>query len=1205
MEEQRQTVQDQKMDSWDDKTKREALGYTWEIAQQVRSYMSHAIEYANNCHNEAPKQFWEKLFAEMKERNVRGKKKKDRPIREKGDPNNPPPNPYRELDVQEVLKFLCFGDRRNIPEGEDDSQYFFTDFSFRTNERSIYQKQTLSTALGIRNTSHGHPSDQVEKEMSREELERIKNVYQDVTRPLERSSLPWRPPEMEDVADYWREVEKEITKRFEALPLSLEELGQELFNKTEADGLSPKEWEQLYCIAKELDLEMRGDMIYRQPDRERLLRNMRWIQLALNHGKVTPEAVEAEKERQRQAEQAREGAQRQMEEREAQMTAPLWTPVPWEAARALRRGREGSMLPLTDRLWQALLGGFQLLVDESIFLSEDGRRLLEKLQSLLTMSRGILAVDASVVSSIFRQYRSTKPYTKLELAEMEPEEREEMQQQREKAHKEAKTAIKRLRALRESKCLEVRNSPTDSRNSYDNIASLARLFPKTRFLVLTLDQQLAEELSRLKSGNAVAAKPIPSDNSKENTLLFYRATRGIYEEMLKSPPEPPRAPAPQTEAVPQGRAAAQADDDPQAQAGPAAKYISRELMAPPQEDIGLSPEWAEILADPAPQGQETPRQEAAARTDAAPQVSAPRKAAPTPKAPAVPKVVTDHKEWNRVLPVTRLPAREGEAVIAKFKDGSRETLRLGEFLNRGGEGSIYLTERGNLAAKIYLERHLTQGRLEKLSHMISVDPELDGLCWPQALLYNSKEEWVGFLMPLAKGKELASTVFTPGRDCINIKKMGWSRKNLAEIAGNIADLFGRMHKKGILMGDVNPRNFMVDRDCTVYFVDCDSYQFDDFPCPVFSPLFLPPEVHEWMRSTPGGASSSFIRTRDHELYSIAVLLFEILFLGKAPYESRNTNIDDVVQAIIDGNFPYPFNRGGSEDDDGDEKVVQRTPMQAPVGVWRYIWSQMPHSLKTDFYETFTRSRDTRLAAAGWAWEMRKYKELIEMEGSNFSDELMPTTFKVVSGEDGKEVTKMVDLVCEECGMHFNLAEEIYRRQKKHGGRVLCNPCRDRLRNFEERPKQVTCTHCGKEFQSTVAKWMRHEKNGSPIYCPDCVRETVICSVCGRPYEENRKKADRLREQHKQLVCPECTKRKYLQVTCSQCGKSYQDLREKVEQLQAAKKELLCPECYEKNFIQVTCSKCGKTYREHIDQVQNMQRMNRPILCPDCRPRRRI
>lgn len=1054
---------------WDRKMKGDVISYIRDLGDQMRDYFSYAIEYVNNKEGEPKEQYWRNLFcpSRLNSKQIqeeRGRTGEADAVRK----DICPENPYREQDIQALWKFLYYGKNRALPKGEsDDSQYFYKFFNLTRDRGSSYKSQyegRLMTAILSRNKVMAHVSQNQEMAANWTMLNDILENYKALTDCMDRKDV-WRPADIERVRDFWAHSDREVRRRFGSLPLSLKELGEELFS---VETLSPQQKNQLWEIVQLLRLEVKNGLVYEEPSRDDLLDRMRRF---INKGEMSVAAAEQTQKEQIQEKNAREEAQRQLEEQEAHLEGPLWTPLPEQEARTLRQA--GTMFRLTEKLWQVLLNQFQLLVDESLFLAPEGRDLLMGLQSVLAARHAKLPLDASVVGAIFRQFRSSVPYTPLELAEMDPESRVELQKLRQELHQEAKTAIKVMRHLRERSCLEVMSSPTDSRNSYENIAFLARKYPNSRFLVLTLDRQLAEELSQIKSHNAVAAKP-----GLDGNLFLFRATREIYTAMLRPAPKRDVPASVQPEHVPE------------------------------EQPVSSLP-------------QDTP---AGAQPDT-------------------------------ILPVRQMP-EQGGMIVADFGDGMTENLRLGKFLNSGGEGSIYLTSQSELVAKIYFPKHLTQQRLEKLKHMVAADPKIEGLCWPNALLYNSLGEWIGFLMPKAEGKELATTVFTPGRGCCNITAMGWDRRHLVTIAGNIAALFAEMHKQGILMGDVNPRNFMVKPDCTVYFVDCDSYQFDHFSCPVFSPLFLPPEVHARMRATPGNSSSSFIRTHENELYSIAVLLFEVMFLGKAPYESRNSNNDDVIQAIIDGDFPYPYKSNDEEEEDRT-----RSAILPPLGRWRNIWSHMPYSVKTGFYNAFTKKN--RLSAAAWAQTMWSYRKMIE-EGKS-SDELMPTKYKVLTNQDGLEATKMVDLVCEQCGTPFNQAEDVIRRRQKHGEKILCDTCRNRQRNFEQRSWTVKCDHCGKEYQSNVAAWMEHENSGKPLYCPDCVNTTVTCSRCRHTYTERREKVDRLREK----------------------GQS-----------------LLCPSCFQEMFTPMTCSECGATYSEHVDTVKNLERMGRPPLCPKCRNRKR-
>ena len=932
-EERIQTVEKQDEFEWEDVQKSEVISYIRALGDKMRDYFSYAIQYANEQEHEAPEEFWRKLFCERKT------PKQDPIQREKGSkmdrervrrgeitpeeakvfvPDVCPANPYQELDIQALCKYLRYGDDRKFPEGEeDDSKNFYKFFQFKKDEndevplndlrdfkskkpnldridrlcrykssKKVYITQ-LDHAIKLRNEDMAHVSGGAQARTTWDTLDYAVSIYEYLTAQMQRRK-GWMPENLTSLKDFWKNIRTEIKTKFGTAPLELKKLGQELF-LTEGEELSSQQWGYLEEICRDLSLDCRNGMIYHwKSGRNKLLAAMQMIYRNMyENGTVTEETAAAVLEEQDRKAQELEEKMRQTEERENHITAPLWSPIPQKAARALRQG--GPLLHMTEKVWQTLLDGFQVLVDESIFLSPEGREVLMGLQNALAVRHAKLTVDASVVSAIFHQFRTSAPYTALELADMEAESREEMQKLRQKVHQETKTAIKVLRHLREHSCLEVAASPTDSRSSYENIAWLARIYPEARFLVLTLDRQLAEELSQLKSRNAVTAKP-----DLEGNLLFFRSTRAIYTDMLRPVQE-------------------------------AALLVHQKPGAGTEVSVPAQPQTEPNVA-------------------------------PTSGAAG--------GKQDTILHVRRIP-KVGEMVAAEYGDGATENLRLGKFLNSGGEGSIYLTSRNDLVAKIYLEKHLTQGRLEKLRHMVAANPKINGLCWPCALLYNSFGEWIGFLMPKAEGKELATTVFTPGRGCCNIKNMGWSRRHLVSIAANIADLFSDMHRSGILMGDVNPRNFMVRPDCTVYFVDCDSYQFDGFSCPVFSPLFLPPEVHQRMRGTPQSGSSSFTRTQENELYSIAVLLFEVLFLGKAPYESRNGNNDDVIQAIIDGDFPYPF-RGEEE----DENVTRRSAMMAPVGRWRYIWSNLPYGVKEAFYDVFSKEDKARPSASAWARTMR-------------------------------------------------------------------------------------------------------------------------------------------------------------------------------------------------------------------------------------------
>ena len=454
-------------------------------------------------------------------------------------------------------------------------------------------------------------------------------------------------------------------------------------------------------------------------------------------------------------------------------------------------------------------------------------------------------------------------------------------------------------------------------------------------------------------------------------------------------------------------------------------------------------------------------------------------------------------------------AAAGTVLNAAWPDGSYTEIRLMSKIGEGGEGQIFRTSSPeNLVAKIYTGRRMNTERRNKLDYMVQHDPHIHGLCWPCATLYTADEIPVGFLMPGAAGAELALTVFHPGRGFRRIIERGWTRKSLAQIAANIASVFAQMHSHDILMGDINPRNFMVAPDCSVSFVDCDSYQIGTFGCPVGTVRYTPPERHRAMKRA-GKVDFGFTRTIQDEQYSLAVLLFEILTLGRAPYESRNNNNQDVVDAIIAGTFPYPY-RSDDEDRPANNKL------NPPVGFSRYIWSHTTRRVKTPFYNTFTNKR--RSTAAEWAETMTEYVRQIELGHS--TDELVPNSYKDISdtSEDG---TEMVDLVCERCEKPFNLGKDVYERRQASHEPMLCLFCRDILQNLNRRAYRATCSECGKEFDTNAGKVLSLQRKNKDILCPDCL-STRRCDDCGA-FIRNRSAAQirEMRMKGKPAWCSSC------------------------------------------------------------------------------------
>ncbi|HEY6565254.1 MAG TPA: hypothetical protein VIY86_12195, partial [Pirellulaceae bacterium] len=145
---------------------------------------------------------------------------------------------------------------------------------------------------------------------------------------------------------------------------------------------------------------------------------------------------------------------------------------------------------------------------------------------------------------------------------------------------------------------------------------------------------------------------------------------------------------------------------------------------------------------------------------------------------------------------------------------------------------------------------------------------------------------------------------------------------------NLAAAFDAMHAHGIIVGDVNQGNLMVDAQMCVRFIDCDSFQIRTgdrvFPCPVGTPHFTPPELQ-------AKRLVEIERTVNHDAFGLAVLIFHLLFVGRHPFAGRFRSSAEVTieKAIGDRLFAFSKKLIGTQ---VDPPVASLTMDDIPTGV---------------------------------------------------------------------------------------------------------------------------------------------------------------------------------------------------------------------------------------------------------------------------------
>ncbi|MBQ9478827.1 MAG: zinc-ribbon domain containing protein [Selenomonadaceae bacterium] len=487
-------------------------------------------------------------------------------------------------------------------------------------------------------------------------------------------------------------------------------------------------------------------------------------------------------------------------------------------------------------------------------------------------------------------------------------------------------------------------------------------------------------------------------------------------------------------------------------------------------------------------------------------------------------------------------------LTAEVQEGSKLTTRdrkpieLKKKLASGGEGIIYSTNT-EYVAKIYKPEHLTIRRQKKLMMMLSRPIKYDGLCWPVTELYNNQSEFVGFLMPVAKGEQIQRSIFLPMIFKEDFPE--WKRHDMVELCLTILRKIIFLHEHNVVIGDLNPANILVVSPKEVYFVDVDSYQIEDFPCPVGTINYTAPEIQQKNFGT-------FLRTMGNENFAVATLLFMLMLPGKTPYDQQGG--EDPVTNIINMDFSYPF----GEESNG----------RTPDGPWRFMWSHMTYKIKEAFYNTFKKGKryaleDERLSSKDWYDLFNEYLRLLNngklIAQDAMSDDIFPTRFKY----DPKS-NYVKCMFCDEL-----ILESLNRK--------VCRQCGNK------EIKTYKCKGCGKEMVFTY-----HEKYNRGLvrgyaYCQDCRTKVVYsayCTQCGEHYEMTGGETDFFLTRGSELprICQKCRQRNHELVKCLICKRDV-ELGDTDEIDDTGK--YICNDCQSKVIDTYPCEECGETINQTV------------------------
>lgn len=282
-----------------------------------------------------------------------------------------------------------------------------------------------------------------------------------------------------------------------------------------------------------------------------------------------------------------------------------------------------------------------------------------------------------------------------------------------------------------------------------------------------------------------------------------------------------------------------------------------------------------------------------------------------------------------------------------FIDG--KSRPLGQRIGKGGEGEIYLLADERLVAiKIYTVAEIGD-RASKVRALVAgkLAEKAPLVAFPIAEATTKDGKFLGFAMRLVEGHKPLHELYAPGSRKIHFAHADY--RFLVRSAANIARAVASVHASGCVIGDINHSGFLVSPKAVVALIDADSFQVTTakgrFLCRVGVPEYTPPELQ-------GKSLAGVVRTVNHDAFGLAVIIFQLLFMGRHPFVGtvRKGDIPPLSENIEKFRYVYAEDRDvGMDQPPATPAISDFYPALVPV-----FNSAFSHA-----------SRESRPSAASW------------------------------------------------------------------------------------------------------------------------------------------------------------------------------------------------------------------------------------------------
>ena len=239
-----------------------------------------------------------------------------------------------------------------------------------------------------------------------------------------------------------------------------------------------------------------------------------------------------------------------------------------------------------------------------------------------------------------------------------------------------------------------------------------------------------------------------------------------------------------------------------------------------------------------------------------------------------------------------------------YVDGA--AVKLGNRIGKGGEGEVYaLSDKPDRAVKFYTA-HDGAAREAKIEAIVQMRlAERSALvAFPMAIARDRTGRFMGFLMQLVREHQPLFELYSPAARKQNFPSATYPF--LVRAAVNTTRAVAAVHEAGCVIGDINHSGILISTNATAALIDADSFQIihgaQRYLCRVGVPEYTPPELQ-------GKNLSSVERCANHDAFGLAVVLFQLLAMGRHPFVGRYTKGDmPIEKAIGEFRFAYSLRR---------------------------------------------------------------------------------------------------------------------------------------------------------------------------------------------------------------------------------------------------------------------------------------------------------